>query len=137
MAVAQLFGLGQKGKSAVVTAQRHLNLYCEINPQGDKGQVTFYGTPGLKLDYSYGDTPVRGSIVVGDFKYEVHRGTFWRVNNAGVKVNLGTLQTVEGRVSMASNGVQISITDGAAFYVYVIGQDAQSITSITNSGTTA
>lgn len=137
MAVAQLFGLGQKGKSAVVTAQRHLNLYCEINPQGDKGQVTFYGTPGLKLDYSYGDTPVRGSIVVGDFKYEVHRGTFWRVNNAGVKVNLGTLQAVEGRVSMASNGVQIGITDGTAFYVYVIGQDAQAIASITNSGTTA
>lgn len=137
MPVVQLFGLGQKGKSAVVTAQRHLNLYCEINPQGDKGQVTFYGTPGLKLDYSYGDTPVRGSIVVGDFKYEVHRGTFWRVNNAGVKVNLGTLQTVEGRVSMASNGVQIGITDGTAFYVYVIGQDAQAITSITNSGTTA
>jgi hypothetical protein len=137
MALVPLFGLGQKGKSAVVTAQRHLNLYCEVNPQGDKGPVTFYGTPGLLLFTSFGDTPIRGMIVVGDFIYVVHRGTFWKLNNAGVKTSLGTLQTTSGRVSMTYNGVQIAITDGTAYYIYIIGQTAQTITSITNSGTTA
>jgi hypothetical protein len=137
MALVPLFGLGQQGKSAVVTAQRHLNLYCEINPQGDKGAMTFYGTPGLLLFTSFGDTPIRGAIVVSDFIYVVHRGTFWRLNNAGVKTSLGTLQTTAGRVSMTSNGVQIGITDGTGDYVYIIGQTAQTITSITNSGTTA
>lgn len=137
MALVTLFGLGQKGKSEAVTAQRHLNLYCEINPQGDKGAVTFYGTPGLLLFTSFGDTPIRGKIVVGDFIYVVHRGTLYKLNNAGVKTILGTLQTTSGRVSMTSNGVQIGITDGTAFYVYIIGQLAQTITSITNSTTTA
>lgn len=137
MAIVTLFGLGQKGKSAVVTAQRHLNLYCEINPQGDKGPVTFYGTPGLNLFTSFGDTPIRGMLGQNDFIYVVHRGTLWQLNNAGVKTNLGTLATTSGRVSMTSNGVQIGIVDGTNLYVYIIGQTAQAITSITNSGTTA
>lgn len=137
MAIAQLFALGQKGKSAVVTAQRHVNLYAEINQQGDKGALTFYGTPGLKLDYSYGDTPVRGSIVQGDFKYEVHRGTLWQVDNAGIRVERGVLNTVEGRVSMSSNGVQIGIVDGVNYYVYVLDKQARIIQSLTNVGLTA
>lgn len=137
MALVPLFGLGLKGKSAVVTAQRHLNLYCEINAQGDKTTTTFYGTPGLVLVTSFGDTPIRGRIVVGDFEYLVHRGTLWQLNNAGVKVALGTLNTTSGRVSMAYNGNQIGITDGTNLYVYVIGQTAQPIASISNVGTTA
>lgn len=137
MAIVTLFGLGTKGKSAAVTAQRHLNLYCEINPQGDKGPVTFYGTPGLNLFTSFGDTPIRGMLGQNDFIYVVHRGTLWQLNNAGVKTNLGKLATTSGRVSMTSNGVQIGIVDGTNLYVYIIGQTAQAITSITNSGTTA
>lgn len=137
MAIVTLFGLGQKGKSAAVTAQRHLNLYCEVNQQGDKGPVTFYGTPGLQLFTSFGDTPIRGMLGVGDFIYVVHRGTLWQLNNAGVKVSLGTLATTSGRVSMTYNGVQIAITDGVGYYVYIITRTAQTITSITNSGTLA
>lgn len=137
MALVPLFELGQKGKSAVVTAQRHLNLYCEANPRGDKGTFTFYGTPGLNLFTSFGDTPIRGMIVVGDFIYVVHRGTFWQLNNAGVKVNRGTLLTTSGRVSMSSNGNQIAVTDSTGYYIYIIGQTAQAISSITRAGTTA
>jgi hypothetical protein len=137
MALVPLFGLGQKGKSAVVTAQRHLNLYCEINPQGDKGTVTFYGTPGLILFTSFGDTPIRGMLGINDFIYVVHRGTLWQLNNAGVKVSLGALATTSGRVSMTYNGVQLAITDSTGYYVYIIAQTPQTITSITNVGTTA
>lgn len=137
MSIVTLFKLGQKGKSAAVTAQRHLNLYCEIDPQGDKGPVTFYGTPGLILFTSFGDTPIRGLIGVNDFIYVVHRGTLWQLNNAGVKVSLGTLLTTSGRVSMTYNGTQIAITDGTGYYVYIIGQTAQTILSSTNVGTLA
>lgn len=137
MALVPLFGLGLKGKSLAVTAQSHKNLYCEINAQGDKGTTTFYGTPGLNLVTSFGDTPIRGMLVVGDFIYVVHRGTLWQLNNAGVKVALGTLNTTSGRVSMAYNGVQIGITDSTNLYVYIIGQTVQPIASISNVGTTA
>ena len=121
-----LFGLGLRGKSATVSAQRHLNLYAEITPEGEKSQVSFYGTPGLSLFYSFGDTPVRGALPVGNFIYSVHRGTFWQVDNAGVKVNRGTLTSTTGRVQMAYNGTQIAIVDGtfAGFYLYTIATNA-------------
>lgn len=115
-----LFGLSQKGKSATATAQRHLGLYAEIVAEPDKSRIVFYGTPGLTLDYSYGETPVRGSIAARDLKYEVHRGTFWEVNNAGVKTNRGTLASTSGRVQLAFNGVQIALVDGTHAYVYTI-----------------
>lgn len=137
MAIVTLFGLGQKGKSAAVTAQRHLNLYCEINPQGDKGPVTFYGTPGLQLFTSFGDTPIRAMTAANDFIYPIHRGTLWQLNNAGVKTMLGTLATTAGRVSMTYNGVQLGITDGTSCYVYIIAQTPQTIASISNVGTMA
>lgn len=119
-----LFGLGQKGKSATGTAQRHLGLYAEIVADPDKSRIIFYGTPGLTLDYSFGDTPVRGSIAVGDLKYEVHRGTFWEVNNAGVKTNRGSIATTSGRVRMSYNGTQVVLVDGTNAYCYTIATTA-------------
>lgn len=132
-----LFGLGQQGKSPVVTAQRHLNLYAEFVPEGEKTRVAFYGTPGLQLFTSFGDTPIRGAIAVGDFIYCVHRGTFWEVNNAGVKVNRGTIGTTTGRVSLEYNGVQIAIVDGGGerFYVYTVADHSFATVSSDLRGT--
>jgi hypothetical protein len=115
-----LFGVSQAGKSRTITAQRHINLYAEIAADADKSTVSFYGTPGLTLDYSYGDTPVRGSIAVGDYKYEVHRGTLWRVDNSGNRTIIGVLATSSGRVEMAYNGTQIAIADGVRLYCLTI-----------------
>jgi hypothetical protein len=119
-----LFGLGQQGKSPVVTAQKHLNLYAEIIPAGEEEtRVAFYGTPGLELFTStLGDTPIRGWIAVGDYIYLVHRGTFWQIDNAGTNTSRGTIGTTSGAVYLAYNGVQIAIVDGggARFYVYTI-----------------
>lgn len=124
MPIVPLFGLSQQGKSSSVTSQRHLNMYAEITQDADKSTVAYFGTPGTQLFYSFGDTPVRGSIAVGDYKYDVHRGTFWEVNNAGVKVNRGTLSTTSGRVDMVSNGTQIAIVDGTNMYCYTIATNA-------------
>ena len=115
-----LFGINQQGKSSTVTSQSHLNLYAEIVPDGERSNVVYYGTPGLLLFTSFGDTPVRGGIVVGDFMYLVHRGVFYEVNNAGVKTNRGTLSTTVGRVSFTNNGTQIAFVDGVNYYVYTI-----------------
>lgn len=126
MPVINLFGVNQQGKSSTVTSQSHKNLYAEIVPDGEKSRVVYYGTPGLSLFTSFGDTPVRGGIAVGDFIYYVHRGVFWQVNNAGVKTNRGTLTSTSGRVQMAYNGTQIAIVDGtfAGFYLYTIATAA-------------
>ena len=115
-----LFGLSQNGKSRSVTSQGHVNLYAEIISDAEKSRVVYYNTPGLTLFTSFGDTPVRGWIVAGDYLYAVHRGTFWQVDNAGTKVNLGSLATTSGRVSMSYSGTQIVITDGTSMYCLTI-----------------
>lgn len=129
MPITPLFGLSQGGKSPTVTAQKHLNLYAEVTQDADKSMLSFYGTPGLTLFSSFGDTPVRGGIAVGNFLYVVHRGTFWQVNNAGVKTLRGTLNTASGRVSMAYNGQQIAIVDGVNMYLYTIASNAFAVVS--------
>ena len=113
-----LFGLGLQGKSPAVTAQRRLNMYYEIQKEQDRTALSVFGTPGLILFVSFGDTPVRGSIPVDDLMYVVHRGTLWSVNNAGTKTSRGTLNTTSGRVDMSYNGNQILIVDGTNGYIY-------------------
>lgn len=135
MAVVPLFGLGLQGKSSTVSSQRHLNMYAEMTPEGEKSQVSFYGTPGLNLFTSFGDTPVRGMMTVGSFIYIVHRGVFWEVNNAGVKTNRGTLNTTSGRVFFANNGTQIAFVDGVNYYVYVIATTTLSVVTTNLIGT--
>ena len=118
--IVPLFGLGTKGKSATVTAQRHVNLYAEIQRDQDKAQLAFYGTPGTTLRKSLGDTPIRGWMAIGDLYYLVHRGTLYSVNNAGTATSRGTLNTTTGRVDFAYDGAVILIVDGTNGYTYTI-----------------
>ena len=113
-----LFGIGLQGKSSAVTAQTRINMYLEYRKENDKTQIAAYGTAGLILTTNYGDTPIRGMLGFGDFIYKVHRGTFWEENNAGVKVNRGTLLTTTGRCSLVDNGNVIQILDGLYGYTY-------------------
>lgn len=119
--IIPLWGLNQEGKSLTVTAQRHLNLYAEIQREAEKAKVVFYGTPGLNLNSAtLGDTPNRGWIAVGDVFYMVHRGTFYEVDNAFTMTNRGTLSTTSGKVSLAYDGAVILIVDGTAGYTYAV-----------------
>lgn len=127
--IIPIFSVGQQGKSPTVTAQRHLNLYAEVVQNADKSNLVFYGTPGLTLFMSFGDTPARGGIMVGDYVYYVHRGTFWQVDNAGIKTSRGTLNTTTGRVEMAYNGSQIGIVDGTNMYLYTVATTAFAVVS--------
>jgi hypothetical protein len=95
-----LFGISNYGKSHNVTSQVRLNAYVEPQPGDDRSRVAVYGTPGKDLFVSFGDTRVRGLYQRGDFLYAVHRGTFYEVNNAGVKTSRGTINTTYGRVYM-------------------------------------
>lgn len=118
--IVPLFGFGQKAKSATVNAQRHVNLYAEIQRDQDKAQFAFYGTPGTTLRKSLGDTPIRGWIAIDNLYYVVHRGTLYSINNAGTTVSLGTLNTVSGRVDMAYDGTLILMVDGTNGYTFTI-----------------
>jgi hypothetical protein len=118
----QLLGIGQVSRSPYVTAKSLGNCFAEQRPAGEKSSMVLYQRPGLELFTDFGATPIRGSIEyeAGSISYVVHRGVFYSLNNAGVKTMLGTLLTTSGRVSMASNGSQIMITDGSFGYIYTV-----------------
>lgn len=118
--IVPIFGTGQTGKSVTVTRQRHLNVYGEIQKDQDKAPLVFYGTPGTTLRKSFGDTPVRGWIAIGDLYYLVHRGTLYSVDNAGTATSLGTLNTTSGRVDMAYDGTLILMVDGTNGYTLTL-----------------
>jgi hypothetical protein len=113
-----LFGISLFGKSSNVSAQERLNCYLEVQPGDDRAKVAIYGTPGLDLFTSFGDTPIRGIWQRSDFLYVVHRGTFYEVNNAGIKTIRGVIGTTTGKVYMADNGTQLMLTDGVNGYIY-------------------
>ena len=127
-----LLGLGLQGRSLNLSAQRRLNLYLEIDPEGDKSKVSAHPTPGLASFVDFGDTPCRGMHAVGDLLYVVHRSTLWEVNNAAVATSRGTLTTSSGRVSMADNGVELFIADGSTKgHVYTIA--TTTLTAVTDA----
>lgn len=127
-----LLGLGIQGRSANLSAQRRLNCYLEIEPDGDKTRVSAHGTPGLASFCDLGDTACRGMHAVGDFLYVVHRGTFYEITNAGVATSRGTLVSTSGRVSIADNGVELFISDGTSKgYVYTIA--TTTLTAVTDA----
>ena len=118
-----LFGLGLRGKSPNVTAQRRVNCYLELTPEQDKTKVVAYGTPGLSSFISLGAAPVRGMVAYGDYIYAVQGSTLWSINNAGVTANLGTLSTSQGRVGICIGGINtiyLLIVDGTTAYTYNI-----------------
>lgn len=113
-----LFGTSQFGKSSNVSSQKRLNCYVEMG-QDDRNQYAVYGTPGLDLFGSFGDTPIRGIWKKGNLIYVVHRGTFYEVNNSGIKTVRGTIATTAGNVYMADNGKQLMLTDGTLTGGYI------------------
>jgi hypothetical protein len=113
-----LFGTSQTGKSLHVTSQKRLNVFAEINREGERSSMSWYQRPGLTLFGNLGDTPARGMTVVGDNIYAVHRGVLYSINNAGVATAQGTLLTTSGRVGIANNGTEVMIVDGTYGYIY-------------------
>ena len=114
-----LFGLGNQGKSANVSAQSRVNLYAEIQTDPEKNILTLYPTPGLSTFVSFGQSPIRGIYERGEVLYVVVGLSLYSLNNAGVSTLLGTLQTnSSGRVSFADNGNQVMLVDGLNGYIY-------------------
>lgn len=113
-------------RSITLDNQRCINLYADLDEMGTgkEGEVgSLLGTPGVSLLITLPTSPIRGVYtavgngrcfaVAGSVLYEI-------INTSGSYsyVNLGTLQTNTGVVSMADNGQQLCIVDGPNGYFY-------------------
>ncbi len=116
-----LFGLGNQGKSANVSAQKRVNLYVEMQADPEKNIATLYPTPGLVSFVNFGLGAIRGVYERGDSLYVVHSDKLYAVSNNGTATVLGTLSTTSGRVAFSDNGNQIIAVDGNYGYIYAVG----------------
>lgn len=114
----QIFGVGVRGRSAAVTAQRRVNCYVDIAQEQDRSIFTVYGLPGLTEFVDMGDTPVRGMVSVGANLYVAHRDNLYKIRNDGVTTDLGDLDTITGRVQFCSNNDYVMLVDGTSGYSY-------------------
>ncbi len=122
-----------ENRSLPVSAQRCVNLYPEIVPDG-KNQIILHGTPGLK-SFASGTGPVHGLHVMDNELYAVIDETLYRVSSSGVLTSLGAIKG-KRRVSMSDNGTQLTIVNGKG-YVYGSGLTKITDSDFPNASTTA
>ena len=110
-----------KGRSVRWDAQRCVNLYPELDEKG-VNIAALVGTPGCTLFATIPKTPYRGHWVYSDTQlFVVYGSGFYEISTAGVVTSRGTLTSSTGRVSMADNGTQIMLSDGAGKgYIYTL-----------------
>jgi hypothetical protein len=105
-------GPAYTARSLNANAQRALNCYLELDNANPRAPVALYGTPGLDLELTLDDGPVRGSIRLGSVMIVVAGDTVFSVVG-GAATTLGTIGTSSGRVGMAANTTQVLIVDGS------------------------
>lgn len=119
----QLFGVGLKGKSPAINAQRRINCYVEQVKDDTRTQMALIGSAGLSpFCTTIGASPSRGMWPVNTLAtpliFTVHSGTLYSINNAGVATAIGTIGTATGDISMADDGTNLVLVDGSKGYVY-------------------
>lgn len=108
-----------QSRSLPLSAQRLVNLFTERQPQEAKSQVPLFASPGMSAFGAAGVAgPIRGGWVMQDVLYVVSGASFYSVNAMGVATQLGTGIGGSAPVSMADNGNQICIVNGALGWIY-------------------
>lgn len=123
MARVQLFGVGVKGLSPAITAQRRINCYLSPRQDADRTNLALIGSPGLTaFSTTIGANPSRGMWPVDTLAtpllFSVHGNTLYSINNAGITAVVGAIGTSSGDVSMVDNGTFLMLVDGFKGYVY-------------------
>ena len=134
----KIFGLGQQSKSSNITAMNRLNVYYDVQPDSDKAPIVAYGTPGTILFSTASSQPSRGMhwVESNNVLYVVQRGDLWGIAADGTATLVAALTTynqsdINGRISMANNGLQICIVTGTYGYIYNV--TTNTLTDITAS----
>jgi Phage stabilisation protein len=119
-------------RSRNVDCQRCINLYPELNEIGtgkEKEVASLVATPGLQLLATYGSGPVRGLYTASNgMLFVVSGNKFYAVSSIWTAVQLGTLNTSSGPVSMVDNGLQLVVVDG--LYGYRLAMDTSTFAQI-------
>lgn len=113
-------------QSVNVDCQRCVNMYPEMDELGtgkEREVASLVATPGLRLLATL-IGPVRGLFFASTgILYAVGGNTLYSVSSSWVATSMGTLNTATGAVSMADNGIQLIVVDGASGYALTLSNN--------------
>ena len=112
-----ILGGAYVARSVNAAANRCVNLYPELVPEGGKEPAFLNRAPGLRLLATLGGGPVRGMWQFGNNGYAVSGNTLYRVDTSWNATALGTVSGT-GPVSMADNGTQLFVAANPDGYIY-------------------
>ncbi len=115
MQPVQFAAQSYRAESGVVSEQRLVNLYLEANPEGAKGPVALYGTPGLKPWQTVGSGPIRGMRPMGAYLYVVSGAELYGVESDGTQTLVGDIGG-SGNVHITDNGTHLGIATSTDTY---------------------
>lgn len=105
-----IISAGYQARSLNVDAQRMINWYPESS-DGGKTIVALYPTPGLLLDSTLGDGPIRAAFEFNGAKIVVSGADVYSDGTV-----IGSLTTSTGVVNAAHNTTDIVLVDGTMAY---------------------
>jgi hypothetical protein len=112
-----ILGGAYVARSLNAAANRCVNLYPEVVPEGGKEAAFLQRCPGLRLVATVGDGPIRGMWKFGDFLYVASGGKLYRVDGNFAATELGLING-SGPVSMADNGIQLFVACNPSAFIY-------------------
>lgn len=130
-------GSSYSAPSIYQDAQECINWFPEIDPtkpQGERGVVALYPTPGLTTQTILPNTQeVRGlrTLSGGTQLVAVCGPYVYVIGSNFVPAMVGQLNTTSGRVGITDNGLNVYIVDGLSRYAWRIGNP--SVASFTGS----
>lgn len=104
-------------RSVNAAANRMVNLFPEIIPEGGKEPAFLNRAPGLRLLATIGTGPIRGVWIFGGDGYVVSGDELYKITTSFVATLLGTVSGT-GPVSIADNGTQLFIAANPDGYIY-------------------
>jgi hypothetical protein len=130
-------------RSLNATAERTVNAFLEMDQGNPRAPVALYGMPGTVLRNIAMVGPHRGAIQAGgstefevgiplpEFVYFVTGSHVYRMDSSDYSaVECGEISTSSGRVSMATNGLEVLIVDGEKGWFVNAGLDLVEITDL-------
>jgi len=112
-----ILGAAYVARSVNAAANRCINLFPEVVPEGGKEPSFLQRCPGLELTAIVGTGPIRGVWKFGDFLYVASGGKLYRVDGNYAITELGLING-SGPVSMADNGVQLFVACNPDAFIY-------------------
>jgi len=135
-------GSSYEAPSIYQDAQECINFFPEVDPtkpQGDRGVIALYPTPGLSaLVLFQNQQEVRGMVTLsgGSIMVAVCGPYVYALTSNFIGTLVGQLNTSTGRVGITDNGINTYIVDGTNRYTWFISSPSSAVFTGSISGTT-